>query len=61
MHTDGWIKREDVPQNFREYIETVSGMKFKDIPLEEVRSFAEFINEVYDGPSRKNESTSNTK
>lgn len=61
MNTDGWIKRENVPQNFREYIETVSGMKFKDIPLEEVRSFAEFINEVYDGSSHENESTSNTK
>ena len=61
MNTDGWAKHSDVPQNFREYVETVSGMKFENIPLEDVRSFSKFINEVYDGSSRKNESTSNTK
>jgi len=58
---NGWTRRSDVPQNFREYIETVSGIKFKDIPLKEVRSFAEFMNEVFDGSSHENESSNNTK
>ena len=61
MNTNGWAKHSDVPQNFREYVETVSGMKFEDIPLEEVRSFVDFVKEIYDGPSHENESTSNTK